>query len=188
MIEIHTIIEVIYYILNKIGPADKLKLVKLIYLADKCHLIRYGRTITNDDYYAMEHGPVGTTVKDFLSDNSAFQSSEENKFESKLIQKIDEYKFKCKQIEYKIKWLSQSDIEILDFIIKEFGSLSSGRLIEYTHNYPEWKNNATLFKNRILRRKRIENFELLSILKNDKLAMPKEHIAISEEILSGKTN
>lgn len=53
-------IEAIYYILSKLGKMDKLKLLKLVYLADKYHLIYYGRTITNDDYYAMKHGPIAS--------------------------------------------------------------------------------------------------------------------------------
>ena len=66
MIETSKIIEALHYILHKIKIADKIKIIKLIYLADKYHLVRYGRTITNDDYYAMEYGPVGSTVKDVL--------------------------------------------------------------------------------------------------------------------------
>lgn len=62
-----TIIEALYYIHSKTGETDKLKLTRLIYLADKYHLIHYGRTITNDDYYVMEHEPVGTTAKDVLN-------------------------------------------------------------------------------------------------------------------------
>src|SRR4051812_34811550 len=34
------------------------KLLKLMFLADKYHLVRYGRPITGDRYEAMNHGPV----------------------------------------------------------------------------------------------------------------------------------
>ena len=89
-----TIIEALYYILKKLKKADKIKLVKLIYLADKYHLIRYGRTITNDDYYAMEHGPVGTTVKDVLSFDTFNIPSKTFKYLSTLIVKVDENHFR----------------------------------------------------------------------------------------------
>jgi uncharacterized phage-associated protein len=188
MIEIHTIIEAIYYVLSKIGQSDKLKIVKLIYLADKYHLIKYGRTITNDDYYVMQYGPVGTTVKDFLSSDTYFSSSAEKEFESRLIEKVAEYEYKCRPIRYKIKWLSQSDLEVLDFVIEKFGAKTSLQLFRYSHRYPEWKSYESLFKNKRLRRKRLENRELLSTIKDDLLEMPKEHIETSAEILSGRTS
>jgi len=188
MIEIHTIVEAIYYVLSIIGQSDKLKIVKLIYLADKYHLIKYGRTITNDDYYAMQYGPVGTTVKDFLSSDTYFSSSAEKKFESKLIEKVDEYEYKCKSIKYKIKWLSGSDLEVLDFIIEKFGAKTSRQLFKYSHRYPEWKLYESLFKDQKLRRKRLENKELLSTIKDDLLEMSEEHIKTSAEILNGKTS
>jgi uncharacterized phage-associated protein len=93
MIITETIIESLYYILQKIGEADKIKLVKLIYLADKYHLIRYGRTITNDDSYAMEYGPVGTTLKDVLSYDSSNISEHEKKYFSELIENKEAYTF-----------------------------------------------------------------------------------------------
>src|SRR5690606_8390266 len=38
--------------------ADLYSVMKMLYLADKTHLGRYGRTITGDDYVAMPKGPV----------------------------------------------------------------------------------------------------------------------------------
>ena len=67
MIEAAIIVEALHYVLSKTKRAGKIKLIKLVYLADKYHLLKYGRTVTNDDYYAMEFGPVGTTVKDVLT-------------------------------------------------------------------------------------------------------------------------
>ncbi len=69
MADTKLVIQVLHYILKKLGKADKLKLIKLIFLADKYHLLKYGRTITEDDYYAMELGPVASIVKDILSFN-----------------------------------------------------------------------------------------------------------------------
>ena len=69
MIEVSKIVQVLYHILVKIGPTDKIKLVKLVYLSDKYHLLKYARTITNDSYFAMKLGPVGSTLKDILAFN-----------------------------------------------------------------------------------------------------------------------
>lgn len=40
------------------SEADLYSVMKMLYLADKEHLSRYGRTVTGDDFTAMEHGPL----------------------------------------------------------------------------------------------------------------------------------
>jgi uncharacterized phage-associated protein len=46
------------------GKVDKLKAIKIYWLADRLHLRKYGSTLTNDTYYAMEYGPVASLAKD----------------------------------------------------------------------------------------------------------------------------
>ena len=41
-------------------------IVKSLFLADRSHLNRYGRLITNDSYVAMEHGPVPSVAYGLL--------------------------------------------------------------------------------------------------------------------------
>ena len=174
-----TIIESLYYILQKIGEADKIKLVKLIYLADKYHLIRYGRTITNDDYYAMEYGPVGTTLKDVLSYDSSNMSEHEKKYFSELIERKDLYTFQAKKdVNISFDMLSETDKEALNFVIEHFGNINSKQLSKYVHQYPECS---------LPERKRIEPIELLSTIKDDPLTsgIPKYHVKESEKILTG---
>ena len=38
------------------GTINRLKGLKLIYFADRYHLRKYGRLITNDTYFAMDNG------------------------------------------------------------------------------------------------------------------------------------
>lgn len=45
------------YLVQQTG-ADLYSVMKMLYLADKLHLGRFGRTITGDMYTAMEKGPV----------------------------------------------------------------------------------------------------------------------------------
>ncbi len=187
MIETATIIEVLYYILKKLKKADKIKLVKLLYLADKYHLIRYGRTITNDDYYAMEHGPVGTTVKDVLSLDSFSISKKGYKYASTLLERVDENHFRAKpDAKVAFDMLSESDKEALDFVIEKFGKMSQWKLRDYTHQYPEWYRYEDLFENKLTRRERIDTKELLSTIKDDPLKMPSRHVKESEKVLTGK--
>ena len=46
------------YIINNFNGIDKLRLAKILYFANQKHIKEYGRTIINDKFIAMRHGPV----------------------------------------------------------------------------------------------------------------------------------
>jgi uncharacterized phage-associated protein len=122
---------------NKI---NKLKLIKLIYFADKYHLRKYGRTITEDDYWAMDMGPVQSTVKDII-DNSSYLSDHEKEYRNEFIQKNENTVTSKKDVDEDV--LSDSDIEAVRLIWEQLGKLSKDALIEKTHQNPEWKRFET---------------------------------------------
>jgi len=186
MIETAKIIQAVFYILGNIGKADKLKLVKLLYLADKCHLIRYGRTITGDDYWAMDYGPVGSAAKDILSFDAEFLSHE-FEYASRMLRKVNEYDFEAKEEcdPENLDFLSETDFESLDLILEKFGQMTTGELIKYTHTYPEWQQYRKLFDSKEIRREKIYNEELFSTLPGDPFEMPLEHVEESRRILMG---
>lgn len=186
MIETHTAIETIFYLLKKTGPADKIKLIKLVYLADKYHLLRYGRTVTGDEYFAMEHGPVGSTIKDVLGFDDLYLTENERSYLEKLIERSDANWFSSKEgAVCEFGMLSDTDKEALNFVIDKFSSMGQWDLRDYTHEYPEWKQYKDLLKNHLSKRIRIKTEELLSLLPNDILAVPAEHIEESKKILLG---
>ncbi|WP_370322762.1 Panacea domain-containing protein [Oricola sp.] len=45
---------------------------KILFFADREHLLDYGRPITGDRYVAMEHGPVPSAVRDLLKPDSGY--------------------------------------------------------------------------------------------------------------------
>ncbi|MCX6915882.1 MAG: Panacea domain-containing protein, partial [Verrucomicrobia bacterium] len=45
-----------------------MKLIKLLYLADRTALLRWGRPITTDTYVSMDRGPVLSRVLDLATD------------------------------------------------------------------------------------------------------------------------
>ncbi len=187
MIETFKIIETIYYVLNRLGhTADKIALVKLIYLADKYHLIRYGRTITNDEYFAMQHGPVGSTVKDLLSCDDDYLTSKELTYFNKLIKKFGALNYRANVLSRKpaLDMLSDTDTEALDFVVKTFGGYSNWKLRDYTHKYPEWQQYRDLFQSSRTKRERIETKELLSTV-DDIFGLPADHLADSKHLVAG---
>src|SRR3990167_7093267 len=52
-----------FFAQKKDGKINKMKAIKLIYLADRLHLRKYGRPIVGDAYWAMKLGPVGSRTK-----------------------------------------------------------------------------------------------------------------------------
>ena len=65
--KINTLVQSISFILEQKNTAlDKLSILKLIFFADKYHMMKYARSITNDTYYAMQYGPVASNVKNIL--------------------------------------------------------------------------------------------------------------------------
>jgi len=192
MIDTSKIIQALCFLLNEIPErrADKLKLVKLLFLADKCHLVRYGRTISGDDFWAMPFGVVGSVTKDVLG----FDENDENNFPNpeyeytkKMLKKVGRYIYEANHAcdANNIDQLSETDIEALRLIAKHYGKFSGRQLVEFTHRYPEWQQYKKLFDSKEIKREKLNTEELLSVLPDDPFAMPEEHIEESRKILNG---
>ena len=183
MIEAAVIVEALHYILSRTKRSGKIKLIKLIYLSDKYHLLKYGRTVTSDDYYAMEFGPVGTTVKDVLTFDKDMLAKE-YKYLSKLIGRAgDEFIAIPSRTQY--DHLSETDKEALDFAVATFGKMTGKELTNYTHRYPEWSQHAHLFQGKCIRRMRIEPEELLSVIDDNCFGVTPEHVEQTRLMVSG---
>ncbi len=61
-------------------------LIKLLYLADRESLLRWGSPLTGDDYYSMEFGPVLSKTHDLITE---MRPPEESSFWAKYIQRSD---------------------------------------------------------------------------------------------------
>lgn len=168
-----TTIEAFHYIITKLGTSvDRLKLIKLIYLADKYHLINYGHTITHDTYFAMPLGVVGYAAKDVLSFDDFSLSEEEYEYASTLLKKTGENNFDINEKSAEYDMLSETDISALDFVINHFGKMNQWELRDYTHKYPEWSKYKNDFDRGLISRKRVSIKELSSVLKDDPLSIP----------------
>jgi uncharacterized phage-associated protein len=186
MIDTKKIIQAVCYILQQIGRSEKLKLVKLLYLTDKYHLIRYGRTVASDEYWAMDYGPVGSAAKDILSFDERFLSHE-YKYAAKLLKKINDFDFEAAEKcgPKSLDLLSESDIEAMDVVIRHFGNKNKSDLVKYTHRYPEWLQFKQLFEHGKSKREKIQTQELLSTITGDPFNLPSEHMEESRRILTG---
>lgn len=184
MLKATTIIEAIHYLLSKVGRSDKLKIVKLIYIADKYHLLSYGRIITNDNYFAMEHGPIGSMVLDILESNDLILDDSEIAYATSFIEMIKPYDYRVKSLECDNDTLSETDSEALDFAINKFGNMTGNALRRYTHKFPEWYQHKIALSSGI-KRVPLKITELFSTLKDDPWGISIEHINQSREIFTG---
>lgn len=60
--------EAILYLANKLNDPGKYVICKLLYLADKCSLEKYGRFIFGDSYSAMREGATPSNAYDLLKE------------------------------------------------------------------------------------------------------------------------
>jgi len=124
--------QAILWLLHKHGRAmDKLKLVKLIFYADREHLSRFGRPIVGGSYVAMRHGPVSSE----LLDNVNF-AAEGKGLPFQLVGTTVTALSSVNEDE-----LSESDIQVLDRINSLHGNRDTFALRDLTHNLRAWSKN-----------------------------------------------
>lgn len=129
---------IIFFLQQNSGRLNKMKALKLIWLADRLHLRIYGRTITMDSYLAMKNGPVASGTRDILELRVDYLAENEYEYASKSIIGISKYEVEFLGNEDKDQ-LSDSDINILEKVQNSFGQMSEYELSELSHILPEWK-------------------------------------------------
>jgi uncharacterized phage-associated protein len=123
------------------GSINKLKALKLVYLADRYHLRRYGRPIIGDEYLAMNYGPVPAGTKD-LAEMSDFLGEEEASYAKAFLRPLDRFTFASEQPVEQVVF-SQTDREALAWAWERFGATDGFALAEMTHAYPEWSRHES---------------------------------------------
>ena len=121
------------------GEINKLKALKLIFLADRYHLRRYGRPITGDEYFAMPYGPVASGAKD-LTEMDPMLSDAERAYGAQYLAPVDRYTYRSVAA-VENRALSESDRDALAWAWEQFGKREHFNLAGYTHRYPEWKRH-----------------------------------------------
>jgi len=125
-------IQATLWFLNKhSGILDRLQLVKLMFLADREHLVRYGRPVVGGNYCAMKLGPVLSELLDDLN-----HAKNEGTFPFQSIGHNVHTDSKARE-----EVLSESDIEVFEIVDREYGKLDRFKLAGITHDLKAWKKN-----------------------------------------------
>jgi uncharacterized phage-associated protein len=113
-----------------------MKLLKLLYLADRKALLELGRPITFDRYVSMKHGPVLSQVYDLMV---AEEAPEEHSYWREHVSGPDKYSVRLLG-EAPRGALSPAQEGMIDEVYTEFGRMDRWKLVEFTHSLPEWQD------------------------------------------------
>jgi uncharacterized phage-associated protein len=132
-----------YFLFRAGKPLSILKLMKLLYLAERRSFEKYGEPMIGDRLVSMPHGPVLSSTYNHM--NGELESVKggwdfwiADRAEHDLALRNPKT---LKSPEKDLSELSEADLEILAEIWGHFGRMSGMRLRDYTHMHcPEWKD------------------------------------------------
>ena len=112
---------------------------KILFFADREHLLDYGRPITGDRYVAMEHGPVPSAVRDLLKPDSGYPDEILDVLASRIeiTHEANKQRVSSKSDD-DFPALSGSDKEYLHTSIERYASMSFGELKKISHDDPAY--------------------------------------------------
>ena len=120
------------------GKINKMKAIKLIWMADRLNLREFGKPITGDDYCAMEYGPVGSVTRNLTDEVASYLSDDQLGYSQKYIKKIDPNNYQSIN-DVDLSVFSENDIKSIEKVYDIFGSLDQFKLAQISHEAPEWK-------------------------------------------------
>jgi len=125
-------------VLLRLSPGKQmsyLRLIKLMYLADRQCLAETGAPITGDLVFAMKNGPVLSGVYDLIRDRHVNEAdwSQYVKKEGYSVRLVDEPG---------VGELSRLEVKTLQEVWENYKNLNDWDLVEdVAHQFPEWKKN-----------------------------------------------
>ena len=123
------------------GTLSILKLMKLMYLAERLSLERYGEPLTGDFLVSMPHGPVLSMTLNYI--NGMLESTRGgwdewiSDRENRSLSLADPSMIRTPEKD--LSALSETDLEVLTETWEKFGHMGTWQLRDYTHDHlPEW--------------------------------------------------
>jgi uncharacterized phage-associated protein len=130
-----------WFIASEGGSMPHLKLIKLMYLAERASLQAHGYLMTGDRFSAMPHGPVLSLTLDHINDGVR---SGQDGWDSWVSDKANHTVGLVREVSRDaLDELSDADINVIEATWKKFGWMSKFQIRDYTHdpkNCPEWQD------------------------------------------------
>lgn len=120
------------------GSINYMKLLKLMYVADRKGILGRGRPITFDSYYSLDRGPILSYTMDLIVEGA---TPGRDSFWERHISAPESYAVSCKDVACPAEDLSQAEVETLGTTYDELGHLDHWELVEWSHeNLAEWQD------------------------------------------------
>ena len=120
------------------GIINYMKLIKLMYVADRKRVLARGRPITFDAYYSLDRGPILSKTLNLITEGSA------PGVDSVWMQYISipqSYMVQIKEGGCPLNVLSEAEIETLEQTYNELGDFNHWELVDWSHeNLEEWQD------------------------------------------------
>ncbi len=131
-----------FFAMREGGSINVLKVIKLVYLADRESLRLRGHPIQDEPRYSLPHGPVNSTTLDHL--NGAYRDNQPAWQEVLEARAGNNVGVADKDMtEAKLDLMSVREISILNGIWDKLGHMDRFELADWTHvpeNVVEWEN------------------------------------------------
>lgn len=114
------------------GKMSHLKLMKLMYLIDRETLIRWGWSMTGDNYSSMPYGMVLSRTYNLVNEESFPET-----YWKQHITPPQNYIVELRE-NPNIDELSEAETDLIEEIFAEFGHWNRWDLVNYVHELPEW--------------------------------------------------
>lgn len=126
------------YLASNIPLLSKTKLLKLLYLLEECSVKKYNSPFFGIDFQIWKLGPVVKDVYIDLSNDKADIFKDYVEIDKNIDATIIKPIAKFNDDEF-----SDNDIDILEYVLSNFGKLTANELIGYTHNNNSaWSNQV----------------------------------------------
>jgi uncharacterized phage-associated protein len=111
-----------------------LKLMKLLYIAEREALIRWRRPIIFDRYVSMPHGPVLSLTLNILSGDIETGGPWVQNISSPAQYEVELLK------DPGTDSLSQAEVELIQEVYRKYGHMNRFALRDLTHEFQEWQD------------------------------------------------
>ncbi|MCL1908866.1 MAG: Panacea domain-containing protein [Holophagaceae bacterium] len=131
------------YLLHKAnGRMPHMKLLKLMYLADRYCYQHYDRSMSKDNAVSMDRGPVLSKTYNLMKGKTKSDdwSSYLSPIKDNEISLVAELGALVGVNFLKLGKLSKTDIKVLDEIYSKYEDKDQFDLSELTHDFPEWQD------------------------------------------------
>lgn len=134
---------IVLYVLNAFpGGVDYIKLFKILYFAQRRHLVEYGRVIFDDTFQARRYGPVSGFIRKGLKLIETGQVLPEDfkTFGHGIhITDGDKHQIISTAESSDLNEMSKSEIDCLNFYISKFRDMKSEDVSELSHEDKAWQ-------------------------------------------------